>query len=95
MPALGRLPKHEEDGVAAGPQGRPFMAQNLRANPFCRPIRPLPWADMDAHSKFQNLPRFGLNPEIHLISKRKNKTPEKSGVRQQSEAPGQPGAFFR
>lgn len=40
---------------------------------------------MDSHSKLQDLPRFGLKPENRLISKQKNKTPEKSGVRQQSE----------
>ena len=68
--ACSRRPvRNEEDGPAAGQEGRLFMAQNLRESPVCRPIRTLPLADLASHSNFQNPPRFGLSSENRFISK--------------------------
>jgi hypothetical protein len=51
-------------------------------------------ANQPTGPKFPNSAPSDLNPENPQIPKQKNKTPEKSGVRQQSEAPGYPGAFL-
>ena len=85
MPAFGRLSEHEEDGAAAGQEGRSFIGpiceqrrigeQNREGLPPAPPVRP----------KFPNSAHSGLIPQKYPISQQKNKTPEKPGVRQQSE----------
>jgi hypothetical protein len=61
------------------------MGQNPRESHVCR-LRRLPSPTNDSSArKFQNPTRFGLSRKIGLFPQQKNKTPEKSGVRQQSE----------
>jgi len=88
MPALGGLPEHEEDGAAAGQEGSGFICPIHGQMPDCCQANPvLPLANQPFRRKFPNSAPLAFIPEKPLISQQKNKTPEKSGVRQQSETP--------
>uniref|UniRef100_Q47FX9 Uncharacterized protein n=1 Tax=Dechloromonas aromatica (strain RCB) TaxID=159087 RepID=Q47FX9_DECAR len=83
MQACSSLPT-SSNGTGDGYLGA--IASERPFTPTARPLHPL-------RRRFLNSALFDLNPEKPPVSHQKNKTPEKSGVRQHSGEPSNDGAF--